>query len=145
MSCVTWLPKSTMRTRICSGSRGGGPSCAGLRGAGAGVRSAVSFIMAGGYSSVFESAMTSNWLMQSLDQHRGARMAGAEQDDFEAWIRRSIDAYHESALIYAAVKLGLPETMGTRSWTVEGLATELGLPQPHLARFMRGLSSLGVC
>jgi hypothetical protein len=83
--------------------------------------------------------------MQSLDQHRGARMAGAEQDDFEARIRRSIDAYHESALVYAAVKLGLPETMGTRSWTVEGLATELGLPQPHLARFMRGLSSLGVC
>jgi hypothetical protein len=83
--------------------------------------------------------------MQSLDQHRGARMAGAEQDDFEARIRRSIDAYHESALVYATVKLGLPEKMGTRSWTAKELAAELGLSQPRLARFLRGLASLGIC
>ena len=89
--------------------------------------------------------MISNWLMQSLDEHRGERMAGVEQDDLEARIRRSIDAYHEAALVYAAVKLGLPEKMGTRSWTVEGLATELGLSPPHLARFLRGLASIGIC
>jgi AraC-like DNA-binding protein len=83
--------------------------------------------------------------MQSLDNHRGERMAEAEQDDLEARIRRSIDAYHEAALVYAAVKLGLPEKMGTESWTVEGLATELGLSPPHLARFLRGLASIGIC
>src|SRR4029079_1158779 len=111
MSCVPWLPKSTMRTRICSGSSAA-PSCAALGGAGAGAGSAVSFIMAGGALSVFESAMTSNWLMQSIDNHRGGRMAGAEQDDLEARIRRSIDAYHEAALVYAAVKVGLPAKAG---------------------------------
>src|SRR5690349_25076383 len=115
MSCVTWLPKSTMRTRICSGSRAA-PSCAALAGAGAGAGSAVSFIMAGGYSSVFESAMTSNWLMQSIDYHRGGRVAGAEQDDLEARIRRSIDAFHEAAVVYAAVKPGSPEKIGTTNW-----------------------------
>ncbi len=72
-------------------------------------------------------------------------MAGAEQDDLEGRIRRSIDAYHEAALVYAAVKLGLPEKMGTLSWTVEGLATELSLPPLHLARFLRGLATLGIC
>jgi O-methyltransferase domain len=89
--------------------------------------------------------MISNWLMQSLDEHRGEPMAGAEQDGLEGRIRRSIDAYHEAALVYAAVKLGLPEKMGTLSWTVEGLATELGLPPLHLARFLRGLATLGIC
>jgi hypothetical protein len=89
--------------------------------------------------------MTSNWLMQSMNDHRGARMAGTEQDEFEARIRRSIDAYHESALVYAAVKLGLPDRMGTRSWTAEQLAEELGLSAPHLIRFLHGLASLGIC
>jgi hypothetical protein len=83
--------------------------------------------------------------MQSMDDYRGARMAGAKQDDFEARIRRSIDAYHESALVYAAVKLGLPEKMGTRSWTAEQLAEALGLSAPHLVRFLHGLVTLGVC
>jgi hypothetical protein len=56
-------------------------------------------------------------------------MAGAEQDGLEGRIRRSIDAYHEAALVYAAVKLGLPEKMGTLSWTVEGLATSSACPR----------------
>src|SRR5262249_36126971 len=111
MSWVTWLPKSTMSTRICSGSRVTAPSCAAAGPAGAGVGSAVSLIIAGGYSSVFESAMTANWLMQSIDNHRGKRMAGAEQDDLEGRIRRSIDAYHEAAMVFAAVALGLPDRL----------------------------------
>jgi hypothetical protein len=83
--------------------------------------------------------------MQNMDDDRGARMAEAEQNDFEARIRRSIEAYHESALVYAAVKLDLPDKMGTRSWTAEQLAAELGLSAPHLLRFLRGLASLGIC
>ena len=61
-------------------------------------------------------------------------MSKAEQDAFEEKIRRQIEAYHESALVYAAVKLGLPDKMGTRSWTVKQLAAELGLSAPHLVR-----------
>jgi hypothetical protein len=83
--------------------------------------------------------------MQNMDDDRGARMAEAEQNDFEARIRRSIEAYHESALVYAAVKLDLPDKMGTRSWTAEQLAAELGLSAPHLLRFLRGLANLGIC
>ena len=47
-------------------------------------------------------------------------------------LRSAIEAYHASALAYAAVKLGLPEKMGARPWTAEALAAELGLSPPHL-------------
>ena len=60
-------------------------------------------------------------------------------------LRSAIEAYHASALAYAAVKLGLPEKMGARSWTAEALAAELGLSPPHLLRFLRGLAILIIC
>jgi hypothetical protein len=63
----------------------------------------------------------------------------------EERLRSAIEAYHASALAYAAVKLGLPERMGARPWTAEALATELGLSAPHILRFLRGLVTLGVC
>ena len=63
----------------------------------------------------------------------------------EERLRSAIEAYHASALAYAAVKLGLPEKMGARPWTAEALATELGLSPPHLLRFLRGLVTLGIC
>lgn len=72
-------------------------------------------------------------------------MSGARQDDLETRLRRQIEAYHESALVYAAVKLGLPDRMGERAWTAEQLAAELALSAPHLLRFMRGLVTLGIC
>lgn len=68
-----------------------------------------------------------------------------EQDSFEERLRLQIEGYHDSALVYAAVKLGLPDRMGTRAWTAEQLARELGLSPPHLFRFLRCLSTLGVC
>ena len=60
-------------------------------------------------------------------------------------LRSAIEAYHASALAYAAVKLGLPDRMGARTWTAEALAAELGLSPPHLLRFLRGLATLGIC
>ena len=63
----------------------------------------------------------------------------------EERLRSAIEAYHASALAYAAVKLGLPERMGARPWTAEALATELGLSPPHILRFLRGLVTLGIC
>jgi O-methyltransferase domain len=83
--------------------------------------------------------------MQSLDDHRGERMAGAEHDDLEARMRRSIDAYHEAAMVFAAVALGLPDRLRSNSATAGELAADLGLSAPHLHRFLRGLTSLGIC
>jgi len=59
-------------------------------------------------------------------------------------LRSQIEAYHASALAYAAVKLGLPDLMGAH-WTAKQLAAELGLSAPHLLRFLRGLVALGIC
>jgi hypothetical protein len=68
-----------------------------------------------------------------------------EQESFEARLRRSIGAYHESALAYAAVKLGLPDRLTAGPATAEQLAAALGLSAPHLHRFLRGLCTLGIC
>jgi len=67
------------------------------------------------------------------------------EEDAEERLRAQIEAYHAAALAYAAVKLGLPDKMGERPWTADGLAAELGLSAPHLARFLRGLVTQGIC
>ena len=43
----------------------------------------------------------------------------SEQNALEEQLRLKIEAYHDSALLYAAVKLRLPETMRTRAWTAD--------------------------
>jgi SAM-dependent methyltransferase len=63
----------------------------------------------------------------------------------EERLRAAIEAYHASALAYAAVKLGLPDRMGAQPWTAQALAAELGLSAPHLLRFLRGLVTIGIC
>jgi SAM-dependent methyltransferase len=68
-----------------------------------------------------------------------------EQKAFEARLSRQIAAYHDAALLYAAVKLGLPDRLAARASTAEQLAEALGLSAPHLERFLRGLVTLGVC
>jgi O-methyltransferase len=68
-----------------------------------------------------------------------------EQESFEDRLRRSIEAYHESALVYAAVKLGLPDRLAAGPATSEQLAAALGLSAPHLHRFLRGLYTIGIC
>jgi len=72
-------------------------------------------------------------------------MATAEQDSFAARLRAQIEAYHDSALVYAAVKLALPDALAAGPLTAEHLAAALGLSAPHLHRFLRGLCTLGVC
>ncbi len=74
-------------------------------------------------------------------------MTGKTQDlaAFEERLRREIEAYHASALVYTAVKLGLPDAMGERAWTADELAGMLGASSPHLHRFLRGLATLGLC
>lgn len=89
--------------------------------------------------------MTSNWLMQRMDDHRGERMAGGEQDDFEARIRRSLDAYHEAAMVFTAVTARIPDLLNLGGRTPEMLAAELGLRPAPLRRFLRGLATLQLC
>jgi SAM-dependent methyltransferase len=67
------------------------------------------------------------------------------EKDSEDRLRSAIEAYHASALAYAAAKLGLPDRMGARPWTAQALAAELGLSAPHLLRFLRGLVAIGIC
>jgi hypothetical protein len=62
----------------------------------------------------------------------------------EERLRHQIEAYHAAGLAYAAVKLGLPETMGADVWTAERLATALDVSAPHLLRVLRGLATLGL-
>jgi hypothetical protein len=69
----------------------------------------------------------------------------SDQDGFEDRLRRQIEAYHESALVYSAVKLGLPDTLAAGPLTAEQLAAALGLSAPHLHRFLRGLCTIGIC
>jgi hypothetical protein len=69
----------------------------------------------------------------------------SEQADFEARMRRQIEAYHEAALIYAAAKLRLPERLEDRPRSAEELAASLGLSPPHLHRLLRGLVAFGIC
>jgi hypothetical protein len=66
-------------------------------------------------------------------------------DDFEERLGLKIAAYHDAALLHAAIVLGLPERMEQRGIEVDALATELGGSVPHLRRLLRGLASIGVC
>ena len=71
-------------------------------------------------------------------------MSPPEQDAIEDRLRRQIEAYHAAGLAYAAVKLGLPETMGADVWTAERLAAALDVSAPHLFRLLQGLATLGL-
>ena len=66
-------------------------------------------------------------------------------DDFEGQLALKIAAYHDAALLHAAIVLGLPERMEQRGIAADALATELGLSAPRLNRLLRGLASLGIC
>jgi hypothetical protein len=88
--------------------------------------------------------MASNWLMEGRTS-RGEPMSRAGQDSLEDRLTRAVEAYHDAALLYAAVTLGLPETMGGTAWRAEDLARALRLSAPHLARFLRGLCIIGLC
>jgi hypothetical protein len=63
----------------------------------------------------------------------------------EEWLKARIEAYHDAALAYAAVKLGLPERLADGPVPADALAAELELSQPHLQRCLRGLASIGIC
>lgn len=68
-----------------------------------------------------------------------------DRQAFEERLRRQIEAYHEAALVYAAVSLGLPDSLAAGPTSAEQLAEALQLSAPHLIRFLRGLCTIGVC
>jgi len=66
-------------------------------------------------------------------------------DGFEERLGLKIAAYHDAAVLHAAIVLGLPEKIEQRGIPADALAVELGLSAPHLHRLLRGLASLGIC
>lgn len=56
-----------------------------------------------------------------------------------------IDGYRDCALVYAAVRLKLPEVMGLQAWTAAELARHVGGLPEALYRLLRGLTAIGLC
>lgn len=83
-------------------------------------------------------------LMQS-EIWKGQPMDRSEQAEIEDHLRRQIGAYHEAALVFTAVKAGIPDALSASPMAVDDLAGELGLSAPHLHRFLRGLVTMRIC
>ena len=60
-------------------------------------------------------------------------------------VRSLIDGYRNTALIYTAVRLDLPDIMGEEASHAEQLAARIGASAPHLARLLDALVLAGVC
>jgi hypothetical protein len=80
-----------------------------------------------------------------MDDYRGEGMTEGKQDDFEARIRRSLDAYHQAAMVFTAVTARIPDLLNLGGRTAEMLAAELGLRPAPLCRFLRGLATIQLC
>ena len=72
-------------------------------------------------------------------------MDGREQAAIEDRLRQQIESYHEAALVFTAVTLGLPDRLSAGPLAAEELARDLSLSAPHLHRFLRGLATLSLC
>jgi hypothetical protein len=68
-----------------------------------------------------------------------------EQAEIEDRLRRQIEAYHDAALMFAAVRARIPDLLNLGGRTLEMLAAELGLRPAPLRRFLRGLVSMRLC
>ena len=62
-----------------------------------------------------------------------------------AEMNRLIDGYQATTLVYAALKLGLPERMGATACTAQQLAGATGAPAERVFRLLRALAAIGVC
>ena len=69
----------------------------------------------------------------------GSNDAGEEQ------LSMQIDGFYVGALLHTAAKLSLADYMGSIPLTAEQLAETMGLSPTHLLRFLRALSTIGIC
>ncbi len=60
-------------------------------------------------------------------------------------MNRLIDGYQATTLVYAALKLGLPERMGATACAAQRLAADMGAPPDRVFRLLRALAAIGVC
>jgi len=72
-------------------------------------------------------------------------MDDGEQREIEDRLRRQIDAYHEAALLFAAVTSRVPDLLSQAPRPPEKLASELGLNSEALRRVLRGLVTMQLC
>lgn len=56
-----------------------------------------------------------------------------------------VDGYQSTALLYAAIKLGLPDKLSAGNWHADQLAMEIGCSASYLHRLLRALAAIGVC
>ncbi len=68
-----------------------------------------------------------------------------EQSAFEERMRLQIEAYHEAALVYAAVKLGLPDRMGSAPGRPSNWPAILARHHRISSASCAGSSTLGIC
>jgi hypothetical protein len=74
-----------------------------------------------------------------MNEPKAAPLAGLDE------MNRLIDGYQSTTLVYAALKLGLPERMGAAACTAERLAAATGAPPDRVLRLLRALAAIGVC
>jgi SAM-dependent methyltransferase len=68
------------------------------------------------------------------------------QLEIEGRLKRQIEAYHEAAMLFAAVTSGIPDLMKQSGPTTpNALAFELGMQPGPLRRFLRGLVVMRLC
>lgn len=80
------------------------------------------------------------------DRATGSRGEPVFADDAdEQRLRHQLEAYHVCALVYTAAKLGVADRIGSGAVSAEQLAGEMALSPPHLLRFLRALSAVGIC
>ena len=68
-----------------------------------------------------------------------------EAEASEDRLRRQIEAYHDAALVFAAVRAGIPDLLAAEPLAAKTLAPLLGFSAPHLKRVLDGLAVIGVC
>ena len=72
-------------------------------------------------------------------------MDDAERLEIEEHLTRQIEAYHEGAMVYAAVSARIPDLVKLGCQTPEMLAPELDMQPEPLRRFLRGLVTMRLC
>ena len=72
-------------------------------------------------------------------------MDRTEQLEIEEHLTRQIEAYHEAAMLYAAVSARIPDLLKLGCQTPGMLASELDMQPEPLRRFLRGLVTMRLC
>ena len=74
----------------------------------------------------------------------GSHASGPDEESLQNRLSQQIEACRETALIYAAIKLGLPDLLANADLSPEDIAEALGGDLDSLIRFVNALAVLGL-